>query len=143
MLFPPLLICIEILGNSPLKNSIRCCLSDVQSQYYEPYLSIPSSTLTSNYPLLFDNSSLTSPCYPLTGHHTLAPSQPEPIITRTSSHTLSPNRPEPILTRSASYREPSLSNLKRASAEVEVITSSSPLGNNDNMMTFSSSTLPR
>ncbi|XP_049455342.1 phospholipid phosphatase-related protein type 4-like isoform X1 [Epinephelus fuscoguttatus] len=77
------------------------------------------------------------------GHHTLAPSQPEPIITRTSSHTLSPNQPEPILTRSASYREPSLSNLKRASAEVEVITPSSPLGNHENMMTFSSSTLPR
>ncbi|XP_054452565.1 phospholipid phosphatase-related protein type 4-like [Anoplopoma fimbria] len=77
------------------------------------------------------------------GHHTLAPSQPEPIITRTSSHTLSPNQPEPMLTRSASYREPSLSNLKRASAEVEVITPSSPLGNHDNMMTFSSSTLPR
>ncbi|XP_076600762.1 phospholipid phosphatase-related protein type 4-like [Chaetodon auriga] len=77
------------------------------------------------------------------GHHTLAPSQPEPIITRTSSHTLSPNRPEPILMRSASYREPSLSNLKRASAEVEVISPSSPLGNNENMMTFSSSTLPR
>uniref|UniRef100_A0A673B5G5 Phospholipid phosphatase related 4a n=1 Tax=Sphaeramia orbicularis TaxID=375764 RepID=A0A673B5G5_9TELE len=49
----------------------------------------------------------------------------------------------PILTRSSSYREPSLSNLKRASAEVEVITPSSPLGNRDNMMTFSSSTLPR
>ncbi|XP_044074536.1 2-lysophosphatidate phosphatase PLPPR4-like isoform X2 [Siniperca chuatsi] len=77
------------------------------------------------------------------GHHSLAPSQPEPIITRTSSHTLSPNQPEPILTRSSSYREPSLSNLKRASAEVEVITPSSPLGNHDNMMTFSSSTLPR
>ncbi|XP_035526791.1 phospholipid phosphatase-related protein type 4-like [Morone saxatilis] len=77
------------------------------------------------------------------GHHTLAPSQPEPIITRTSSHTLSPHRPEPILTRSSSYREPSMSNLKRASAEVEVITPSSPMGNHDNMMTFSSSTLPR
>nr|XP_046265123.1 phospholipid phosphatase-related protein type 4-like [Scatophagus argus] len=77
------------------------------------------------------------------GHHTLAPSQPEPIITRTSSHTLSPNRPQPILTRSSSYREPSLSNLKRASAEVEVISPSSPLGNHDNMTTFSSSTLPR
>lgn len=77
------------------------------------------------------------------GHHTLAPSQPEPIITRTSSHTLSPNQAEPILTRSSSYREPSLSNLKRASAEVEVISPSSPLGNRDNMMTFSSSTLPR
>ncbi|XP_074508443.1 phospholipid phosphatase-related protein type 4-like isoform X2 [Sebastes fasciatus] len=77
------------------------------------------------------------------GHHTLSPSQPEPIITRTSSHTLSPNQSEPMLTRSASYREPSLSNLKRASAEVEVITPSSPLGNQDNMMTFSSSTLPR
>eukprot|EP00064_Thunnus_orientalis_P012214 superscaffoldBa00001848_g12248 len=76
-------------------------------------------------------------------HHTLAPSQPEPIITRTSSHTLSPNQAEPILTRSSSYREPSLSNLKRASAEVEVISPSSPLGNRDNMMTFSSSTLPR
>ncbi|XP_068197379.1 phospholipid phosphatase-related protein type 4 [Antennarius striatus] len=77
------------------------------------------------------------------GHHTLAPSQPEPIITRTSSHTLSPNRPEPILMRSSSYREPSLSNMKRASAEVEVITPSSPLGSHDNMTTFSSSTLPR
>ncbi|XP_041660205.1 2-lysophosphatidate phosphatase PLPPR4-like [Cheilinus undulatus] len=77
------------------------------------------------------------------GHLTLAPSQPEPIITRTSSHTLSPNRPAPILTRSASYREPSMSNLKRASAEIEVLTPSSPLGNHDNMMTFSSSTLPR
>uniref|UniRef100_I3KVK2 Phospholipid phosphatase related 4a n=1 Tax=Oreochromis niloticus TaxID=8128 RepID=I3KVK2_ORENI len=49
----------------------------------------------------------------------------------------------PILTRSASCREPSMTNLKRASAEVEVITPSSPLGNRDNMMTFSSSTLPR
>ncbi|XP_047445643.1 phospholipid phosphatase-related protein type 4 [Mugil cephalus] len=77
------------------------------------------------------------------GHHTLAPSQPEPIITRTSSHTLSPDQTGPILTRSSSYREPSLSNLKRASAEVEVITPSSPLGNRDNMMSFSSSTLPR
>ncbi|XP_074545501.1 phospholipid phosphatase-related protein type 4-like isoform X2 [Halichoeres trimaculatus] len=77
------------------------------------------------------------------GHLTLVPSQPEPIITRTSSHTLSPNRPAPILTRSASYREPSMSNLKRASAEVEIISPSSPLGNHDNMMTFSSSTLPR
>lgn len=45
--------------------------------------------------------------------------------------------------RSASYREPSLSNLKRASAEVEVITPSSPLGNHDGVATFSSSTLPR
>ncbi|KAM3838005.1 phospholipid phosphatase-related protein type 4-like, partial [Diretmus argenteus] len=77
------------------------------------------------------------------GHHTLAPSQQEPILTRTSSHTLSHNQSEPILTRSSSYREPSLSNLKRASAEVEAITPSSPLGNHDNMMTFSSSTLPR
>lgn len=85
---------------------------------------------------------LTAVWYPITGHLTLAPSKPEAIMTRTS-HTLSPNRPQPILTRSASYREPSLSNLKRASAEVEVITPSSPLGNPDNMMTFSSSTLPR
>ncbi|XP_063742754.1 phospholipid phosphatase-related protein type 4-like [Eleginops maclovinus] len=76
------------------------------------------------------------------GHHTLAPSLPEPIITRTSSHTLSLNQPEHILTRSASYREPSM-NMKRASAEVEVITPSSPMGHTDNMMTFSSSTLPR
>ncbi|XP_033961079.1 phospholipid phosphatase-related protein type 4 [Pseudochaenichthys georgianus] len=76
------------------------------------------------------------------GHHTLAPSQPEPIITRTSSHTLSLNQPEHILTRSASYREPSM-NMKRASADVEVITPSSPMGPTDNMMTFSSSTLPR
>ncbi|XP_015237159.1 PREDICTED: lipid phosphate phosphatase-related protein type 4-like [Cyprinodon variegatus] len=36
-----------------------------------------------------------------------------------------------------------MSNLKRASADVEVITQSSPPGNRDNMMTFSSSTLPR
>uniref|UniRef100_A0A3Q4HEG8 Phospholipid phosphatase-related protein type 3 n=1 Tax=Neolamprologus brichardi TaxID=32507 RepID=A0A3Q4HEG8_NEOBR len=43
----------------------------------------------------------------------------------------------------ASCREPSMTNLKRASAEVEVISPSSPLGNRDNMMTFSSSTLPR
>ncbi|KAM4552888.1 phospholipid phosphatase-related protein type 4-like [Odontesthes bonariensis] len=77
------------------------------------------------------------------GHHTLAPSQPEPIITRTSSHTLSPDQTGPIMTHSSSYREPSLSNLKRASTEVEVITPSSPLGNCDNMMSFSSSTLPR
>ncbi|XP_010796112.1 lipid phosphate phosphatase-related protein type 4-like, partial [Notothenia coriiceps] len=75
------------------------------------------------------------------GHHTLAPSQPEPIITRTSSHTLSLNQPEHILTRSASYREPSM-NMKRASADMEVITPSSPMGPTDNMMTFSSSTLP-
>uniref|UniRef100_A0A3Q2QCZ5 Phospholipid phosphatase related 4a n=1 Tax=Fundulus heteroclitus TaxID=8078 RepID=A0A3Q2QCZ5_FUNHE len=66
-----------------------------------------------------------------------------PIITRTSSHTLAPDHPVPILTRSSSYREPSMSNLKRASADVEVITQSSPPGNRDNMMTFSSSTLPR
>ncbi|KAJ3594815.1 hypothetical protein NHX12_004120, partial [Muraenolepis orangiensis] len=72
------------------------------------------------------------------GHRTLAPSQPEPILTRTSSYTLSPNQSEPILTRSSSYREPS--SYKRASAEVQVITS--PLGNHDNAMAFSS-TLPR
>ncbi|XP_008333014.1 phospholipid phosphatase-related protein type 4 isoform X2 [Cynoglossus semilaevis] len=77
------------------------------------------------------------------GHHTLVPSQTEPIITRTSSHTLSPDPTGPILKRSASYREPSLSNLKRASAEVEVMIPSSPPGNQDNMVTFSSSTLPR
>ncbi|KAM9322082.1 phospholipid phosphatase-related protein type 4 [Pholidichthys leucotaenia] len=77
------------------------------------------------------------------GHHTLAPSQPEPIITRTSSHALSSDPKGPILTRSSSYREPSLTAMKRASAEVEVIMPSSPLGNRDNMMTFSSSTLPR
>ncbi|XP_062259618.1 phospholipid phosphatase-related protein type 4 [Platichthys flesus] len=77
------------------------------------------------------------------GHHNLAPSQPEPVITRTSSHMLLPDQTGPILTRSSSYREPSLNNMKRASAEVEVINPSSPLGNRDNMMTFSSSTLPR
>ncbi|CAL8347030.1 unnamed protein product [Merluccius merluccius] len=65
-------------------------------------------------------------------------SHQEPILTRTSSHTLSPNQSEPILTRSSSYREPS--SYKRASAEVQVITS--PLGNHDNAMAFSS-TLPR
>ncbi|KAJ0059064.1 hypothetical protein NL108_007435 [Boleophthalmus pectinirostris] len=75
-------------------------------------------------------------------HHTLVPSQTEPIITRTSSHTLIPNSELPILTRSASYREPSM-NMKRASAEVEVISPPSPLGNRDNMSTFNSSTLPR
>ncbi|XP_024124726.1 phospholipid phosphatase-related protein type 4 isoform X2 [Oryzias melastigma] len=77
------------------------------------------------------------------GHHSLSPSQPEPIMTRSSSHMLSPEQSGPILTRSSSYREPSLSNLKRASAEVEVISPSSPLGNRDNMMNFNSSTLPR
>ncbi|MEQ2293253.1 hypothetical protein AMECASPLE_031415 [Ameca splendens] len=77
------------------------------------------------------------------GHHTLVPSPPKSIITRTSSHTLAPDHPVPILTRSSSYREPSMSNLKRASADVEVITQCSPPGNRDNMMTFSSSTLPR
>uniref|UniRef100_H2LHV8 Phosphatidic acid phosphatase type 2/haloperoxidase domain-containing protein n=1 Tax=Oryzias latipes TaxID=8090 RepID=H2LHV8_ORYLA len=61
----------------------------------------------------------------------------------TSSHILSHEQTGPILTRSSSYREPSLSNLKRASAEVEVISPSSPLGNRDNMMNFNSSTLPR
>ncbi|XP_075996105.1 phospholipid phosphatase-related protein type 4-like [Genypterus blacodes] len=76
------------------------------------------------------------------GHYPLVPG-PETILTRTSSHILSPNQAEPMLTRSSSYREPSLSNLKRASAEVEVITPPSPLGNRDNMMTFNSSTLPR
>lgn len=91
----------------------------------------------------FDINSVISPCCSLIGHHTLAPSQPEPIITRTSSHTLSPDQTRPILTRSASYREPSLTSMKRASAEVEVLTPPSPLGNRDNMMTFSSSTLPR
>uniref|UniRef100_A0A668AUL4 Phospholipid phosphatase related 4 n=1 Tax=Myripristis murdjan TaxID=586833 RepID=A0A668AUL4_9TELE len=60
-----------------------------------------------------------------------------------SQSAASNSHQEPILTRSSSYREPSLSNLKRASAEVEVISPSSPLGNHDNMMTFSSSTLPR
>ncbi|XP_028327680.1 phospholipid phosphatase-related protein type 4-like isoform X2 [Gouania willdenowi] len=77
------------------------------------------------------------------GHQLLMPSQPEPIITRTSSHTLSPDQPGPILKRSSSYREPSLSSMKRASAEVEVITPPSPQGNRDNMTTFNSSTLPR
>uniref|UniRef100_A0A087Y4D5 Phospholipid phosphatase-related protein type 3 n=1 Tax=Poecilia formosa TaxID=48698 RepID=A0A087Y4D5_POEFO len=65
------------------------------------------------------------------------------LTEQTSSHTLAPDHPVPILTRSSSYREPSMSNLKRASADVEVITQSSPPGNRDNMMTFSSSTLPR
>uniref|UniRef100_A0A3B4XAF9 Phospholipid phosphatase-related protein type 3 n=1 Tax=Seriola lalandi dorsalis TaxID=1841481 RepID=A0A3B4XAF9_SERLL len=69
-------------------------------------------------------------------------SRPSPPILREPPLSSLPNT-GPILTRSSSYREPSLTNLKRASAEVEVITPSSPLGNRDNMMTFSSSTLPR
>ncbi|KAM6948266.1 phospholipid phosphatase-related protein type 4 [Aplochiton taeniatus] len=76
-------------------------------------------------------------------HHNLPPSQPEPIMTRSSSHILAPSQQEPILTRSSSYRDTSLSNLKRASAEVEVISPPSPLGNQDSLLTFSSSTLPR
>uniref|UniRef100_A0A8C6WJ33 Phospholipid phosphatase related 4a n=1 Tax=Neogobius melanostomus TaxID=47308 RepID=A0A8C6WJ33_9GOBI len=48
----------------------------------------------------------------------------------------------PMLTRSASYREPSMS-MKRASAEVEILSPPSPSGNRDNMSTFNSSTLPR
>ncbi|XP_056149478.1 phospholipid phosphatase-related protein type 4 [Lampris incognitus] len=102
----------------------------------------PLPTLREPLPLL-SNVSQSTAANSHQGHHTLAPSQPEPILTRTSSHTLSPNQSEAILTRSSSYREASLSNLKRASAEVEVITPPSPLGNHDNMMTFSSSTLPR
>ncbi|XP_056277165.1 phospholipid phosphatase-related protein type 4-like [Pseudoliparis swirei] len=103
----------------------------------------PAPTLREPPPSSLPNVSQSAISNSHQGHRSLAPSQPEPIITRTSSHTLSPNQPERILKRSASYREPSLSNLKRASAEVEVITPSSPLGNHDNMMTFSSSTLPR
>uniref|UniRef100_A0A8C3ACW7 Phosphatidic acid phosphatase type 2/haloperoxidase domain-containing protein n=1 Tax=Cyclopterus lumpus TaxID=8103 RepID=A0A8C3ACW7_CYCLU len=68
---------------------------------------------------------------------------PPSSLPNVSQSAISNSHQEHILTRSASYREPSLSNLKRASAEVEVITPSSPLGNHDNMMTFSSSTLPR
>uniref|UniRef100_A0A3Q0QTL1 Phospholipid phosphatase related 4a n=1 Tax=Amphilophus citrinellus TaxID=61819 RepID=A0A3Q0QTL1_AMPCI len=77
--------------------------------------------------------------------------QPAPILREpplsslpnVSQSAISNSHQGPMLTRSASCREPSMTNLKRASAEVEVITPSSPLGNRDNMMTFSSSTLPR
>uniref|UniRef100_A0A3Q3M4P0 Phosphatidic acid phosphatase type 2/haloperoxidase domain-containing protein n=1 Tax=Mastacembelus armatus TaxID=205130 RepID=A0A3Q3M4P0_9TELE len=66
-----------------------------------------------------------------------------PNVSQTAVSNSHQGKTMPILTRSSSYREPSLTSLKRASAEVEVITPSSPLGNRDNMMTFNSSTLPR
>ncbi|CAG5882866.1 unnamed protein product [Menidia menidia] len=77
------------------------------------------------------------------GHHTLAPSHQESVIARTSSHALSSGQSGPIMTLSASYREPSMSNLKRASTEVEVLNPASPSGNRDSAVMFSSSTLPR
>uniref|UniRef100_A0A8C7LBZ5 Phospholipid phosphatase related 4 n=1 Tax=Oncorhynchus kisutch TaxID=8019 RepID=A0A8C7LBZ5_ONCKI len=52
--------------------------------------------------------------------------------------------PETILTRVPSYRESSsLNNLKRASADLECITPPSPMGKQDCLVTFNSSTLPR
>ncbi|XP_034558114.1 phospholipid phosphatase-related protein type 4-like [Notolabrus celidotus] len=125
---------VYAVGNfQPSKDRSRCRPSppSMREHHYTTLPNVSQSAMTNSHQAFS------------TGHITLVPSQPEPIITRTSSHTLSPNRPQPILTRSASYREPSMSNLKRASAEVEIISPSSPLGNHDNMMTFSSSTLPR
>ncbi|CAB1317678.1 unnamed protein product [Coregonus sp. 'balchen'] len=52
--------------------------------------------------------------------------------------------PETILTRVPSCRESSsLNNLKRASADLECITPPSPMGKQDSLVTFNSSTLPR
>ncbi|XP_071233616.1 phospholipid phosphatase-related protein type 4-like isoform X1 [Salvelinus alpinus] len=52
--------------------------------------------------------------------------------------------PETILTRVPSCRESSsLNNLKRASADLECITPPSPMGKQDCLVTFNSSTLPR
>uniref|UniRef100_A0A7N6C351 Phospholipid phosphatase-related protein type 3 n=1 Tax=Anabas testudineus TaxID=64144 RepID=A0A7N6C351_ANATE len=64
------------------------------------------------------------------------------------SEDRSRSRPPPPILRepplsSLPNVKPSLTSMKRASAEVEVLTPPSPLGNRDNMMTFSSSTLPR
>uniref|UniRef100_H3CCI4 Phospholipid phosphatase-related protein type 3 n=1 Tax=Tetraodon nigroviridis TaxID=99883 RepID=H3CCI4_TETNG len=74
--------------------------------------------------------------------------RPLPLLLREPPLSSLPNVSQSALSnshpvRSASYREPSLSNLKRASAEVEVMAPSSPLGNHDGVVTFSSSTLPR
>ncbi|XP_019734636.1 phospholipid phosphatase-related protein type 4-like isoform X2 [Hippocampus comes] len=75
------------------------------------------------------------------GHHMLTASQPEPVNIRTTSHTLSPKQAERILTRSSSYREPSQTNVKLASANLEMIIPPSPMKNCNK--SFSSSTLPR
>ncbi|XP_051944378.1 phospholipid phosphatase-related protein type 4-like isoform X3 [Hippocampus zosterae] len=74
------------------------------------------------------------------GHHMLTASQPEPVNIRTTFHTLSPKQTERVLARSSSYREPSQTNVKLASTNLEMIISPSPMKNCNK--TFSS-TLPR
>ncbi|XP_061152045.1 phospholipid phosphatase-related protein type 4-like [Syngnathus typhle] len=75
------------------------------------------------------------------GHHMLTASQPEQVNIRTPYHTLSPKQSEQILKRSSSYREPSQSNVKIASGNLEMLVPPSPMTNCDK--TFNSSTLPR
>ncbi|CAB1326006.1 unnamed protein product [Coregonus sp. 'balchen'] len=61
-----------------------------------------------------------------------------------TADSLTATHPATILTRVPSRRESSsLNNLKRASADVECITTSSTLGKQDSLVTFNSSTLPR
>ncbi|KAM9460156.1 phospholipid phosphatase-related protein type 4-like isoform 1-T1 [Salvelinus alpinus] len=61
-----------------------------------------------------------------------------------TTDSLTAARPATLLTRVPSCRESSsLNNLKRASADVECITSSSTLCKQDSLVTFNSSTLPR
>uniref|UniRef100_A0A3P8SM48 Phospholipid phosphatase related 4a n=1 Tax=Amphiprion percula TaxID=161767 RepID=A0A3P8SM48_AMPPE len=76
--------------------------------------------------------------------NTAAPSTHQPQHLTTEEHPSSGSNPTFCWeTLSPDFHvDPSMA-MKRASAEVEVITPSSPPGNHDNMMTFSSSTLPR
>uniref|UniRef100_A0A3Q3E4D0 Phospholipid phosphatase related 4a n=1 Tax=Hippocampus comes TaxID=109280 RepID=A0A3Q3E4D0_HIPCM len=93
------------------------------------------------YLFTLSSSTFVSLLCDLVGHHMLTASQPEPVNIRTTSHTLSPKQAERILTRSSSYREPSQTNVKLASANLEMIIPPSPMKNCNK--SFSSSTLPR
>ncbi|XP_028973014.2 phospholipid phosphatase-related protein type 4 isoform X2 [Esox lucius] len=70
--------------------------------------------------------------------------QPNSLNSVSTTDGLTSTHPETILTRVPSCRESrSLSSLKRASADVECINPPSPLGKQDSLVTFNSSTLPR
>ncbi|CDQ67766.1 unnamed protein product [Oncorhynchus mykiss] len=67
-----------------------------------------------------------------------------PNVSQNAADGLTAAHPETILTRVPSCRESSsLNNLKRASADLECITPPSPMGKQDCLVTFNSSTLPR
>uniref|UniRef100_A0A4W5JW26 Phospholipid phosphatase related 4 n=1 Tax=Hucho hucho TaxID=62062 RepID=A0A4W5JW26_9TELE len=77
------------------------------------------------------------------GRH-LQPNSMNSLNSVSTTDSLTAARPSTLLTRVPSCRESSsLNNLKRASADVECIISSSTLCKQDSLVTFNSSTLPR